>query len=112
MHSAVLYNLTFKLSQSLSQQWLDKMLSRYIPESLIEQFSISVQINEILINSEDGDSSFAVQFTFSSINQFESDGKVCLKKLLSLMDEDFRNNYVYFGTLMNVIHPSNQLPTI
>ncbi|MBT8189800.1 MAG: DUF4286 family protein [Saprospiraceae bacterium] len=99
-----LYNITFKLSGHLSASWLSNMQEKYLPACIIENIPLSAQINRIMLDDLDGDHTYAVQFTFSSQGVFENEGKEILKKLVILIDEDFKNQYVYFGTLMEVVH--------
>lgn len=58
--NSVIYNLTVKLSQQLSQEWLEKLKHSYLPHCLNRNSNIQSQINEIKIQSEDGDKTFAL----------------------------------------------------
>lgn len=99
-----LYNITFKLTKEISSSWLLKMQNTYLPACKYVHEPLATQINQIMVDSMDGDNTYAVQFTFSSQDVFETSGKEMLKHLVILMDEDFKNQYVYFGTLMEVLH--------
>ncbi|NNE25530.1 MAG: DUF4286 family protein [Saprospiraceae bacterium] len=104
MDSNVVYNLTFKLGSDISDDWLNNLKSTYLPECYALYKPIHTQINEILIKAEDNDLTFALQFTFPSEGAFLNEGKQMLKVLVLSMDKDFKNRYVYFGTLMQVLH--------
>ena len=80
------------------------MKNNYLEDFHTENNPTAIQINQIAADSTDGDISFAVQFTFSSKEIFEDRGKEFLKRLIIKMDEDFKNQYVYFGTMMEVLH--------
>ena len=104
METNFVYNLTFKLGSDISDQWLNKLVHNYLPKSYQTYKPLHTQINEILVQAEDNDVTFAVQFTFPSESTFLDEGKQMLKTLVLTMDEDYKNRYVYFGTLMQVLH--------
>ena len=104
MAGNLVYNLTFKLGSDISEDWLNKLKHQYLPKCYDVFTPLHTQINEIMIQPEDNDLTFAVQFTFPSMEIFMGDGKQMLKALVLTMDEDFKNRYVYFGTLMQVLH--------
>lgn len=80
------------------------MKSEFLPKSTDGQTIVASQINEILIESEDGDKSYAVQFIFASKAIFDRDGLPALAKFLELLDGRFLRKYVYFTTKMEVLH--------
>ena len=103
MSEPIIYNLTIKIENSIAKTWLNKMEQSYLPDCIGED-PISSQINELMLESEDDDASFAVQLTFASPEMFENKGVEIVNKLIVLMDNDFRNRYVYFGTKMRLLH--------
>lgn len=100
----MIYNITLKISSELSEEWLEAMKNDFLPKSTDGQVIVASQLNEILIESEDGDYSYAVQFIFASRGIFEREGLPALAKFLELLDSRFLGKYVYFTTKMEVLH--------
>ncbi len=100
----LLYNITLKISQELSADWLKAMKEEFLPKSTDGKIIVSSQINELLIESEDGDNTYAVQFTFASTDIFNTEGLPALRKFLELLDSKFLRKYVYFTTKMEILH--------
>ncbi len=100
----LLYNITLKISQELSVEWLKAMKEEFLPKSTDGKIIVSSQINELLIESEDGDNTYAVQFTFASKEIYDAEGLPALRKFLELLDSRFLRKYVYFTTKMEILH--------
>jgi len=106
MQNALIYNLTLKIGKHISGQWLQEMETQIIPDCSNESSLISTQINRILIEDNEDDT-FAIQFIFPSYAIFEEVGKDMFKKMVLMIDKNFKGKYVYFGTMMEVMHYSN-----
>ena len=105
MQNQVIYNLTLKITHNLSEAWLEDMESRVLPACFEKDLVISTQIAKIMIEDNE-DHTFAIQFVFPSEQVFYQQGKGLFKKMVVLLDEKFRGKYVYFTTMMEVIHSS------
>jgi len=100
----LLYNITLKIHEDLSLEWLEAMQSDFLPQCTDGKIIVSSQINEILIESEDGDKSYAIQFIFASKEIYDREGLTALAKFLKLLDGRFLNKYVYFTTKMEILY--------
>lgn len=103
-NNPLLYNITLKIHKDLSEEWLTAMKESFLPETTDGKIIVSSQINELLIESEDGDSTYAVQFIFSSRQTYDEEGLQALAKFLKLLDSQFLKKYVYFTTKMEILH--------
>jgi len=100
----LLYNITLKIHSDLSAEWLEAMKEEFLPNCTDGKVIVSSQINELLIASEDGDITYAVQFIFASKEIYDQQGLQALDKFLKLLDSKFQNKYVYFTTKMEILH--------
>jgi len=100
----LLFNITLKIHQDLSVEWLQAMTEEYLPACTDGEIVVSTQINLLMVPQEDEDLTYAVQFIFASKAIYDDQGLVALGKFLSLLDNKFRGKYVYFTTKMEVLH--------
>ncbi len=103
-NNPLLYNITLKIHQDLESEWLSAMKNTFLPECTDGKVIVSSQINQLLIESEDDDLTFAIQFIFASKSIFDEEGLPALGKFLKLLDSQFLRKYVYFTTKMEVLH--------
>lgn len=103
-----LYNITLKIHKDLSDEWLSAMKHSFLPEVTDGKVIVSTQINHILVESEDDDLTYAVQFVFASTNIFDNEGLAALGKFLKLLDSQFMGKYVYFTTKMEILYYCNK----
>lgn len=103
-NNPLLYNITLKIHADLAEEWLTAMKEDFLPKTTDGKIIVSSQINELLIDSDDGDKTFAVQFIFASQDIYDQEGLQSLAKFLKLLDGQFMNKYVYFTTKMEILH--------
>jgi len=106
----LIYNITIKLNNSISDVWLADMQEKFLPACIDGLIIVSAQINRILLEDQDEDITFAIQFTFSTIALFEKEGIHALSKFIKALDSIYRGQYVYFTTKMEVLY-YNRLPS-
>lgn len=100
----LLYNITLKINENLAKDWLHEMKERYLPAITDGKIIVFSQINELLIEQEDEDLTFAVQFIFATKAIYDTDGLQSLGQFLKLLDEAYLGKYVYFTTKMEILH--------
>lgn len=100
----LLYNITIKISKDLSDSWLKAMTEEILPKCTDGKIIVSSQINSLLIDENDGDDTYAVQFIFVSKQIYDELGLSSLAKFLKLLDARFLKKYVYFTTKMEILH--------
>lgn len=103
-NNPLLYNITLKIHKDLSEEWLLAMKEDFLPKCTDGNIIVSSQINELLIESEDGDNTYAIQFIFASKTVYDNEGLKALAKFLQLLDSRFMKKYVYFTTKMEILH--------
>ena len=101
------YNMTMIISQELSDKWLEAMTTAFLPACTDGKVIIASQINEILVQTEEGDKNYAVQFMFASQHIFEKEGLPALGEFLKMLDAQFLKQYVYFTTKMSVLYENH-----
>jgi len=104
VNNPLLYNITLKIHQDMSDRWLKAMKEEYLPACTDGEVIVSSQINQLVMASEDGDNTYAIQFIFASKETYDNKGLQALDKFLKLMDKDFLGQYVYFTTRMEVLY--------
>lgn len=100
----ILYNITLKLSEELAPTWFEYIRAEVLPVVTDGQVIVSSQINRILVNDDDADVTYAIQFTFSTLDIYEGKGLQSLDRFLRLLDARYQGKYVYFTTKMEVLH--------
>lgn len=100
----LLYNITIKIAKDLSASWFTEMKENFLPKSTDGKIIVSSQINKLMLEENDGDDTFAVQFIFASKEIYEAKGLQALAKFLELLDSQFLKKYVYFTTKMEILH--------
>lgn len=102
----IVFNITFKIGEVISAAWLKQMQTNYLPPCTDGQIIVGSQINLIHVsqNEEDTDLTYAVQFTYLNEDMFAMHKLSTMQKFLSLVDKDYRGQYVYFTTKMERLY--------
>jgi len=107
MHkNPIVFNITFKIGKEISEEWLKQMQVNYLPPCTDGQIIVGSQINLIHLSQkeEDNDLTYAVQFTYLNESMFSIHKLTTMQKFLSLVDQDYRGQYVYFTTKMERLY--------
>lgn len=99
----LLYNITLKIDEELSEAWLAAMQTEILPATTDGQIIVSTQINRLILE-EEGEVTYAIQFIFATKSIFDDQGLKALAKFLELLDRRFLGKYVYFTTKMEILH--------
>jgi len=75
-----------------------------IPVITDGEMVVSSQVNRLLVKDDEDDITYALQFTFATVEIYEEKGLECLAQFLRLLDSKYQGKYVYFTTKMEVIH--------
>jgi len=85
------------------------MTSEVLPHCTDGSIIQSSQINRVLLgDEEDGDDTFAVQFNYASEAIFEENRISTMSVFLDMLDAHYKGKYVYFATMMEVLHHLDQ----
>ena len=104
----IVYNLTVQVEKDIEHAWLAEIRHKIIPEVLDGEVILSIQLNRIYGPETEEGSNYALQFLFPSVDIFNSRKLERLSILITMMDASFAGKYVYFGTMMEVLHYSNK----
>ena len=97
------FNLTFQLNKEIIEPWLKEMTNTILPKVVDGEVILSADLRKVILEQEEVPS-YAVQFLFPSLKMFNTRKLERLSILIELMDKSFANKYVYFGTLMEMLH--------
>lgn len=100
----LLYNITLKISEEYAEQWFVFMRDEVLPAVTDGTIIVSAQINRLLVADEEQDITYALQFTFATVEIYEDKGLQSLASFLRLLDSRYQGKYVYFITKMEVMH--------
>jgi len=104
LESPILYNLTIKIENASEANFLKSVKEQFFQEIIVQGIVKEIQLNRIILDEQDGDATYSIHFIFPSKDLFEKEKLTALGLFLNLMDKDFKGKYVYFGTMMEVVH--------
>jgi hypothetical protein len=97
-----IYNVTVNTESSISEEWLEWMRSKHIPDVLASGCFISHRLCRLL-NVEDEGKTFCVQYFYAKPEDLEHYQKNFAKKLQAEHAEKFGNRALAFRTLMEIV---------
>ena len=104
MTNPIVFNITVKLGKDDSGAFVTALKKQILPVCTDGDIILSSQINKIHLAEEDGDETFAIQFIYASHDIFISKKLTTMAQFIGLLDEQFRGRYVYFATMMELLH--------
>ena len=104
MTSRIIYNITFQLEQKDVDLWTQIVCDDVIPQITDGEIILNTQVNKINAPQSDLPDSYALQFTFRSLQDFNEHRIAKMTTLITSLDSKMRGRYVYFGTMMEVVH--------
>ena len=104
MGNQYVLNLTLQLDEDIIQAWIMAIEKEILPKVIDGQIILSADVRRIVNPNPEEIPSFAVQFTFPSFKIYNERKLERLTIFVELMDKSFANKYVYFATLMEVLH--------
>lgn len=104
MLNQYVYNLTFQLNREIIEPWLVEVQNNILPEVVDGKVVLSADVRRIINPNPEEVPSYAIQFFFPSLGMYEARKLERLSIFIEMMDKSFANKYVYFATLMEVLH--------
>ena len=104
MQNQHVLNLTLQLDADIIQAWIITVEKEILPKVIDGEIILSADVRKIINPNPEEVPSFAVQFTFPSLQMYNERKLERLSVFVELMDKSFANKYVYFATLMEVLH--------
>ena len=99
----ILYNVTVKIAESLETEWLQWMREAHIPDVMNTGLFINHKICKILHDDEDGGVTYAFQYFCKDMDTFQEYQAKHAKALQADHAGRYKDQYVAFRTLMEVI---------
>jgi len=104
MSNKIIFNLTIKIENAVETEWLNDLTKDYLPMLVDGKIICDAQVNKLILEQAEDDSTFALQFTYLSDAIFKLQKLNSMEKLLNAMDSKYKGRYVYFATKMERIH--------
>jgi hypothetical protein len=104
MMNQYVLNLTLQLDREIIEPWIVELTSTIFPEVIDGEVVLSADVRKIINPNAEEVPSYAIQFTFPSLEIYSNRKLERLSIFVEMMDKSFANKYVYFATLMEVIH--------
>ncbi len=99
----ILYNVTVKILKSFEEEWLNWMREVHIPEVMDTGMFLENKICKILHEEEDGGVTYAFQYYCKDMDAFQEYQSKYAKALQEDHAKRYKDQYVAFRTLMEVI---------
>ena len=98
----ILYNVTVKIENNSHDDWLKWMKEIHIPDVLNTGLFVDHKICKILHDDPEGET-YAFQYYCKDMDTFQKYQKEFAPKLQADHQERYKNKYVAFRTLMEVL---------
>jgi len=99
----ILYNVTVKVVNTVHDDWLVWMRDIHIPDVINTGLFTEYKMSKVLGEVEDGWTTYAIQYLSPSMEAFQKYQTDHAKALQADHTERYKNKYVAFRTLMEVI---------
>jgi len=99
----ILYNVTVHVEASVEEEWKDWMMHKHIPDVMATGKFTRYYFNKVLHQSEDGSSSYAIQYHCPSMDQLNAYQKEDAPALQAEHIEKYQQKCLAFRTLLEVI---------
>lgn len=100
----IIYNVTINVDSDIHDEWLEWMKSKHIPDVMNTGKFTEYKICKVLSRQE-GETgiTYAIQYTCKSMEDYEKYQKLDAPKLQSEHNERYKNKFVAFRTLLELI---------
>lgn len=99
----IIYNVTVKIESSIHDDWLQWMTQKHIQDVMDTGLFTDAQIRRLLIDHEDGDTTYSIQYRLKSMDDLQQYQDQHAKRLQAEHTERYKGKYVAFRTLMEEI---------
>lgn len=102
MKKKILYNVTVKVLNEFSAEWLEWMTTVHIPDVMATSKFEAYKISEIIEEENEG-RTFAIQYVAPDMDTFQSYQLEHAKRLQQDHTVRYKDKYVAFRTLMHIL---------
>ena len=96
-----IYNVTINMDAAITKEWLDWMKNKHIPDVLNTGCFIENKILKVL--SDDDGATYSVQYTFKTMEDFETYKTKHAQGLQKEHAEKFNGKFAAFRTLLQIV---------
>ena len=101
----IIYNVTVIIDEDISEEWLNWMQVKHIPDVMATGKFIDGKLSRILAE-EEGGLSYAIQYLCPDMETYEAYLRENAPALQKDHTERYAGKFVAFRTLLNVLHHS------
>ena len=99
----ILYNVTVNIDDSVHDEWLEWMRSKHIPDVLSTGLFTESKLYRIRTENEEEGNTYSIQYFLRSMDDYEIYQKEYAGKLQSEHTEKFKDKFVAFRTIMELV---------
>jgi hypothetical protein len=99
----ILYNVTINIEHASHDEWLDWMKNTYIPDQMATGFFINHRILRLLNEEDNGGVTYAFQYFLNSREDLDKYEKAYGTLFESEHQQRYRDKYVSFQTVLQVV---------
>jgi hypothetical protein len=99
----IVYNVTVNIDESVHDEWLRWMKEVHIPDVMNTGMFTENRILKILSDEESGGTTYSIQYTCKSLNEFRQYEELFAPALRSEVNEKYKDKFVAFRTLLEVV---------
>jgi len=101
----IIYNVTVKIDNEVHNDWVSWMKNVHIPEVMNTGFFLENRFAKILVDDEDG-VNYSIQYKCANAEDLKEYQNLHAPKLQAKHTEMFRNKFVAFRTLLEIVDES------
>lgn len=106
MMGKIVYNVTVKIDQQVSEDWLSWMRKVHIPGVIATGCFVSYRITKIVEEADEHGVGYAIQYIAANMEDFTRYQQVFAASLQKEHSERYLNKYVAFRTLLEILDES------
>lgn len=99
----ILYNVTIKIARDNEEEWLHWMKSDHIPEVMKTGMFTGFHVCRLLEQAEDEDTTYVIQYRCENKEKLDHYFKHFAPALRAQHDSRYKNKFVAFRTVMEIV---------
>ena len=99
----ILYNVTVNIDDSVHDEWLEWMRSKHIPDVLSTGLFTESKLYRIRTENEEEGNTYSIQYFLRSMDDYKIYQKEYAEKLQFEHTEKFKDKFVAFRTIMELV---------
>jgi hypothetical protein len=99
----IIYNVTVNIDDSVHDEWLHWMRNVHIPDVMNTGMFLESRMLKVLGDEESGGSTYSIQYTCKSMNEFRQYEEVFAPALRAEVNVKYKDKFVAFRTLLEVV---------